>query len=93
MTKPYVSGAAYIHKMSDYCGGCAFSPKKDCPITSMYWDFLDRHDAKLRGNPRMAMPLRSLEKRGDERRAEDRAVRERVVRTLREGARLEPGRS
>jgi len=34
-TKPYVSGAAYINKMSDYCSDCAFSPKRDCPITSL----------------------------------------------------------
>ena len=32
-TKPYVSGAAYIDRMSDYCKACAFDPQKDCPIT------------------------------------------------------------
>jgi hypothetical protein len=26
-TKPYISGAAYIDRMSDYCGTCAFDPK------------------------------------------------------------------
>ena len=39
-TKPYVSGAAYVDRMSDYCGDCAFSPKRDCPITPLYWHFL-----------------------------------------------------
>lgn len=57
-TKPYVSGAAYIDRMSDYCGECSFSPTRDCPITSLYWDFLDRNEASLRGNPRLSMPLR-----------------------------------
>ncbi|WP_233581392.1 cryptochrome/photolyase family protein [Acidipila sp. EB88] len=26
-TKPYVSGAAYINRMSDYCGRCQYNPK------------------------------------------------------------------
>ncbi|MGD8983916.1 MAG: cryptochrome/photolyase family protein, partial [Desulfobacteraceae bacterium] len=42
ITKPYVSGAAYIHRMSDYCAACAFNPKKNCPITPLYWAFLAR---------------------------------------------------
>jgi deoxyribodipyrimidine photolyase-related protein len=90
VTKPYVSGAAYIHKMSDYCADCSFSPKKDCPITSLYWDFLARNRDALEGNPRVAMPLRSLEKRSPEKRAGDRSVYDWVVSTLRAGERLRP---
>jgi deoxyribodipyrimidine photolyase-related protein len=90
VTKPYVSGAAYIYKMSDYCGSCGFSPKSDCPITSLYWDFLGRNAKRLDGNPRVAMPLRSLEKRSQEKRSHDRVVRKWVESTLREGARLRP---
>ncbi len=90
VTKPYVSGAAYIDKMSDYCASCAFSPRSDCPITSLYWDFMGRNAKRLDGNPRVAMPLRSLAKRSDEKRAHDRAVREWVASTLREGATLRP---
>ena len=59
-TKPYVAGSAYIAKMSDYCGDCAFHPKKTCPITRLYWDFLARNAERLDGNMRIAMPLRSL---------------------------------
>ena len=62
-TKPYVAGSAYIHKMSDYCKGCAFDPKKTCPITRLYWQFLARNAERLQGNQRIAMPLRSLAKR------------------------------
>ncbi len=67
-TKPYVSGAAYINKMSDYCGKCRFNPKKAlgedaCPFTALYWTFLDDHRDKLARNPRMALPYRSLEKK------------------------------
>jgi len=90
VTKPYVSGAAYLHRMSDYCDACAFSPKTDCPITPLYWGFLDRHENKLSGNPRVAMPLRSLAKRAPERRSHDHSVHDWVVETLRTGDRLEP---
>ena len=41
-TKPYASGGAYINKMSDHCGDCAYDPKKRlgdnaCPFTAGYW--------------------------------------------------------
>ena len=90
VTKPYVSGAAYIHKMSDYCNDCAFSPRKDCPITGLYWDFLARHKDVLTGNVRLAMPLRSLARRSAEKRQDDRAVYEWVSRSLRDRQILTP---
>jgi deoxyribodipyrimidine photolyase-related protein len=89
-TKPYVSGAAYIDRMSDACAGCAFSPKRNCPITPLYWNFLAEQDARLDGNPRMAMPLRSGRKRGAARRAQDRAVAAWVRETLARGEVLRP---
>ena len=70
-TKPYVSGAAYIHKMSDHCADCAFDPKKDCPITRMYWAFLARHEARFAKNPRTAGPVASLRRRSERDREED----------------------
>jgi deoxyribodipyrimidine photolyase-related protein len=73
-TKPYVSGAAYINRMSDYCGVCAFKPKTNCPITPLYWAFLARHQAKLKDNPRLRMPYVSLKKRSKGRRGKDRAT-------------------
>ncbi len=90
ITKPYVSGAAYIHRMSDYCAGCAFHPKKDCPITPMYWAFLQRHRASLEGNPRMAMPLASCARRSDAQRQRDAAVFERVGELLTAGGLVRP---
>ncbi len=79
-TKPYVSGAAYIHRMSDYCGTCAFDPKKSCPLTRMYWAYLARHADKLGANPRIAQPVHALAKR----RAEDKALDARVFERVRE---------
>jgi deoxyribodipyrimidine photolyase-related protein len=84
-TKPYVSGAGYIERMSDSCGTCAFSPKKDCPLTSLYWAYLARHEGRLRANPRMKLPIASLRKRDDERRAADVEAFAHVRETLQRG--------
>ena len=73
ITKPYVSGAAYINRMSDYCSACAFNPKTNCPITTLYWAFLARHQEKLRDNPRLRMPYVSLKKRRKGQREKDQA--------------------
>ena len=64
-TKPYVAGSNYINKMSDFCAGCKFNPKKNCPIARLYWAFLDRHRSKLEETRRLFMPLNSLAKRSD----------------------------
>ena len=73
-TKPYIAGAAYVNRMSDYCGGCAFDPKTTCPLTKLYWAFLSRHGPALEGNQRMTVPLRAAEKRDPARRREDAAT-------------------
>ena len=64
-TKPYAAGGAYINRMSDYCGGCAYDPKvrvgpTACPYTAGYWAFLDRNEQRLQGNNRMRQPLQGL---------------------------------
>ncbi len=66
-TKPYVSAAAYIHRMSDYCTDCRYrhnqrSGELACPFNALYWDFLAREQARLARNPRLAMPYRLLER-------------------------------
>jgi deoxyribodipyrimidine photolyase-related protein len=69
-TKPYASGGAYIAKMSDYCKGCAYDPKKRtgetaCPFTTLYWDFLARHEERFRKNHRMAQAMAGLRRLSD----------------------------
>jgi len=64
-SKPYAASGKYIDRMSKYCKGCRFDPAKStgenaCPITTLYWDFLMRHEALLAKNPRMAMQVRNL---------------------------------
>lgn len=66
-SKPYAASGAYINRMSDYCRGCAFDAKaatgeRACPFNYLYWDFVARHAQRFAGNPRMAMPLRTLER-------------------------------
>jgi len=74
VTKPYVSGAAYIDRMGDFCTGCPFDPKRDCPVTPLYWAFLGRHRERLSGNPRLRLPLAALERRAAQTQRRDRAV-------------------
>ena len=69
-TKPYVSSAAYLRKMGDYCQGCAYDPRQKtgeraCPFNALYWDFFERHAAALENNPRLAMVYRQLQKMPD----------------------------
>ncbi len=64
-SKPYAASGAYIDRMSDYCGSCAYDPKIKtgkgaCPFNPLYWDFLIRNRDRLGNNPRMAMPYKNL---------------------------------
>ncbi|MHA7100441.1 cryptochrome/photolyase family protein [Roseivirga pacifica] len=66
-TKPYVSSANYMHKMSHYCEQCHYNYKAktgegSCPFNSLYWNFIDQHHTKLSKNPRMSMIYRVWDK-------------------------------
>jgi deoxyribodipyrimidine photolyase-related protein len=69
-TKPYVSSANYIDKMSDYCKGCHYDKslkigEKACPFNSLYWHFYHRNEDKLAKNPRIGMAYKTWEKMKD----------------------------
>jgi deoxyribodipyrimidine photolyase-related protein len=69
-SKPYVSSANYVNKMSNYCSGCHYNHKEKttenaCPFNALYWHFLESQSEKLRKNPRMSMPYRILDKMTD----------------------------
>lgn len=69
-TKPYTSGGAYINKMSDHCGDCAYDPRKRlgddaCPFTAGYWAFVHRHRERLAENMRTRRAVSSMERLGD----------------------------
>lgn len=89
-TKPYISGSGYIDKMSDYCQGCAFHPKKNCPLTRLYWQFLERHKELFADNFRMKPILRNLERRSEEKKKLDRFVFEAMRKQLSEGKAVTP---
>jgi deoxyribodipyrimidine photolyase-related protein len=65
-----VSGGAYIDRMSDYCGGCRYNPRKRvgddaCPFTAGYWAYLDHNAERLEGNHRMARQLQGRHRLSD----------------------------
>lgn len=63
-SKPYAASGAYVDRMSDYCRHCRYVVNQRvgenaCPFNALYWDFLDRNEAKLGDNPRLTMPYRN----------------------------------
>jgi deoxyribodipyrimidine photolyase-related protein len=87
-SKPYISGAAYINRMSDYCAGCRFNPKARtgpdaCPFNYLYWAFLDDiRRRKLDVGRRMALALRQADRLPAAELAAMRAERERFLTQL-----------
>jgi deoxyribodipyrimidine photolyase-related protein len=64
-SKPYAASGAYINRMSDYCGRCAYDVKqrlgpKACPFNALYWDFLIRNERYLAGNPRLGVMYKQI---------------------------------
>ena len=72
-SKPYAASGSYINKMSNYCGSCKYkvtvkNGPNACPFNYLYWDFIGRNDAKLRGNPRMGFMYKTLDRMSGEKR-------------------------
>ena len=80
-SKPYVATGKYIQRMSPHCQGCRYDPgerigESACPFTTLYWDFLMRHEVSLATNQRMALQVKNLARLGE---GEKQAIRERAV--------------
>jgi deoxyribodipyrimidine photolyase-related protein len=74
-SKPYLSSANYMHKMSNYCTNCHYDHKKKtgdraCPFNSLYWNFYDTHRDKLAKNQRIAMMYRTWDKKSEQEKEE-----------------------
>ncbi|TAG25607.1 MAG: cryptochrome/photolyase family protein [Burkholderiales bacterium] len=83
-SKPYIASGAYVKRMSNYCQGCKYSPeersgKDACPMTTLYWNFLDAHEKEFGSNPRTALMVKNLQRMTD---AERSAVRTRAKEML-----------
>lgn len=83
-SKPYIASGQYIKRMSNYCGGCRYKPEMKtgnnaCPFTTLYWNFLDKHEKMLAGNPRTALMVRNIARLSGEERV---AIREQAALTL-----------
>ncbi len=66
-SKPYIATGKYIQKMSNYCQACPKDPGKRtgpeaCPFTTLYWDYLLRHETALRRNQRMSLQVRNIDR-------------------------------
>ena len=66
-TKPYAASGAYIDKMSNFCGNCAYNVRKKtgedaCPFNYLYWYFMHTHRERLGDNRRLTFPYRTLAK-------------------------------
>jgi len=80
-SKPYVATGKYIQRMSPHCKGCRYDPAQRsgdqaCPYTTLYWDFLMRHESMLARNPRMALQVKNVARLSD---AQKQAVSERAA--------------
>ena len=81
-SKPYAASGKYLQRMGNHCKGCRYDPaqstgERACPYTTLYWDFLLRHEARLAKNPRMVMQVKNLARLSD---AQKDAVREQAAR-------------
>ncbi len=86
-SKPYAASGAYINRMSDYCNGCGYDVKartgpRACPFNSLYWDFIARHAAVIKSNPRMAQMVRTYDKFADDEKVRIRASAASFLATL-----------
>ncbi len=83
-SKPYVASGAYVDRMSNYCAGCGYDPKlktgpRACPLTVLYWRFLDKHEKRFAAQPRSALMVRNLDRWPAEQRSAIRDEGERLL--------------
>ena len=72
-SKPYVATGKYIQRMGGPCKGCRYDPAlregdKACPYTTLYWDFLMRHQPLLSKNARMSLQVKNVARLTDSQR-------------------------
>lgn len=83
-SKPYVASGAYIKRQSNYCAGCPYRPEQRVgaaayPVSTLYWNFLDRHERYLAASPRTVLMAKSVARLDEGERA---AIRARATEML-----------
>ena len=73
-SKPYISSAAYMDKMSNACKGCVYDPKqltgeKACPLNALYWHHIQKHQNRHQKNLRMSMMVSTYRKMNEEKKS------------------------
>ena len=70
-SKPYIATGKYIERMGGkLCSGCRYDPAlrdgdRACPFTTLYWDFLMRHEERLAKHPRMSLQVKNIARLSD----------------------------
>ena len=83
-SKPYIASGQYINRMSNYCRGCRYQPaartgELACPFTTLYWNFLDKHEKMLVANPRTSLMAKNVSRLTADERA---AIRQQAAAAL-----------
>jgi deoxyribodipyrimidine photolyase-related protein len=86
-SKPYVASGAYVKRMSNYCNGCRYKPEvktgeKACPLTTLYWNFLDKYEKTFASNPRTSLMAKNLTRMSGEEREAIRVDAKRMLKNL-----------
>jgi deoxyribodipyrimidine photolyase-related protein len=86
-SKPYIASGAYINRMSNYCQGCAYQPSIKsgdgaCPMTTLYWNFLLKHQSSLEKNPRTRLMTVNLKRFSEQEKANIKAQASQVLSNL-----------
>ena len=76
-TKPYAAGGGYIRKMSNYCLSCRYKPDQRsgpdaCPFNYLYWNFYATHEERFAKNPRVAIMIKTWQRKSE---AEKKVIR------------------
>ena len=92
-TKPYCASGNYIKKMGNFCSACRYNPSKAtgddaCPFTTLYWDFLDRHQKHFSDNRRMNFQMKNLERKDEETLKEIRSKARKIKQILADGGKV-----
>jgi deoxyribodipyrimidine photolyase-related protein len=86
-SKPYVASGAYVKRMSNYCDGCRYKPDVKtgataCPLTTLYWNFLDENETTFASNPRTSLMVKNLQRMSAEERHAIRIDAQRMLKNL-----------